>query len=47
MKTEANLGMIFEAILEEFSKRGKPYIREGTIAYCGMNFKVPTFSKSI
>jgi hypothetical protein len=47
MKTKESLGMVFKASLEEFSEGGRPYRREGTTTYCGMNFKVPTFNKSV
>jgi hypothetical protein len=46
-ENRGKLGHSFRGILEEFSKEGQLYRREGTIAYCGMNFKVLNFSKSI
>jgi hypothetical protein len=41
------LGTVFEATLEEFSVGDWPYKRQGTTAYCGMNFEVPIFNKSV
>jgi hypothetical protein len=47
METEARVGMVFEATLEEFFEGGRPYRRQGTTSCCGMNFEVPIFSKSV
>jgi hypothetical protein len=46
-ENRGKLGHGFRGILEEFSEGGRPYRREGTTACCGMNFKVPNFSKSV
>jgi hypothetical protein len=46
-ENRGKLGHSFRGILEEFSEGGWSYIREGTTTYCGMNFKVPNFSKFI
>jgi hypothetical protein len=46
-ENRGKLGHDFRGILEEFSEGGRLYKREGTIAYCGMNFKVSKFNKSV
>jgi hypothetical protein len=45
-ENRGKLGHGFRGILEEFSE-GRSYRREGIAACCGMNFKVPNFSKSV
>jgi hypothetical protein len=37
-ENRGKLGHGFRGILEEFSKGGWSYRREGTVAYCGTNF---------